>query len=146
MGWPCVFEVDADLVFAAGVERELYQGVAVAGFERAVACHGELALVGIVGGIHFVTRVFGKIAADGAFALVEVAFDNGHICALEHHIVPVILHGGLGLLGLGKHHEAGGLLVETVHDKYFVARVDAFHVVAQQRVGRAVFFGVGCHG
>ena len=90
-------------------------------------------------------RVFGKIAAHFALRLVELPFNHTDILASAHHVVPVVLQPLFGLDCLGEDHETRCVLVEPVHDENLVARIFGFQIVAEDRVGCALFDFVVSH-
>lgn len=89
--------------------------------------------------------VFGQIAADFSFGRLHPAAYDGIIAAFEHHVVPVMLHGFLGLGVLGEHHQAGGVLVEAVHDKDLVSLILALEIFAQDGIGCSFLYAVGAY-
>ena len=95
------------------------------GHRRAAAfAHGAL-----VAGV----RMAVERGVDGAFRPVGRAPDEGEIAALER---PSVLVGELlaertmGAVGFGHHHQAGGVLVEPVHDARPLDAADAGQAVA----------------
>ena len=135
----------ANLVLSSGGEAEFHHRIGAALLDGPVACHGELALCRVGSRVDLVCRILGEIAAYYAFFRFKDTVDNRHILALEHHVVPVVLHVVLCLRRFGKHHQAGGLLVEAMDDEELVARVLALEVVAEEGIGRPVLLLVGSH-
>ena len=89
--------------------------------------------------------VFCQIAFHIAGGWNELPFDHADILASADHVVPVMLHGFLGLGVLGEHHQAGGMLVEAVHDKDLVALILALEIFAQDGIGCSFLYAVGAY-
>ena len=140
-----MLHVDAYLVLTAGVEFEFHESVTVLASQHLEAGHGKLTFLGIIGDVDFVFGVLGEIGAYGAFVVVDRAFNHSHIGAIEHHVVPVVLHSLLSFDIFGEHHQAGSVAVEAMHHKDFLARVDPFHILFKDGVGGTVFYLVIAH-
>lgn len=86
-----IVHVHAYLVLAASLQFHLHKGVAIGAFERLIVCNGKFPLLGIVGGVYDILRVFGEVAAHFAGGGIEFALNHAYILATAHHIVPVVL-------------------------------------------------------
>ena len=126
-----VGQMHADLVLAAGVELQFQQCAVATGFECGISRHGLFPFFGIIGGIYFMSRIFGQITANNALWLLRNTLSHSHISTLKHHIIPIMLHCFFGFHAFGKEHQSGSVLVEPMHDKHLLAWVDAFHPLAQ---------------
>ena len=143
---PQILHMHTYLVFPASVELQLHQRISVAHLQPLVAGYGKLAILGIVGGINRELRILGKIAAYRSLFLLHLSLDDCHILAVEHHIVPIMLHCLFRLDVLREHHQSGSVAVETVDDKQLKIRVLTLQIIAQDAICSAVLFVIRRNG
>ena len=122
--------VHADLVGAPGLQVDLEQGGPAEHLERLVVGHGRPAVVEhrelpVVAGMPPDGRVH------GAAQRIRDALDHGVVDLLRHALAELVLHGGVGALGLGHDHDPGGADVEPVHDPLALGGTRGGDVVAE---------------
>jgi hypothetical protein len=141
--------VDPDLVGAAGVELEAHQRVI------AQALHQTPMGAGVAArfiGDHGVFLAVGGMAADGAHHRALLGrrhpMDHGQVLARSDPLLDLDLQLHQGLLALGHHDAAGGVLVEPVHDAGAHLAADAGQVGAMEEQaihqGAVLVAGGGC--
>ncbi len=144
-----VAHVHADLVGAPRVEVALEQRVALVAAARLEALeHAEgrdgLAGTGVVGDRHAdaVARRAGDAGVDGAGVGRDVAPHERDVATVERAQADEVLQGLLGLVVLGREHEARGVHVEAVHDARAVVALERPQVresaVGDEGVGERV--------
>lgn len=109
-----VGHVHADLVRAAGLQLDPGVGVGAEPLQHAVVADGLLAT-----GHHAHALALLGAAADGRVDLAtggDHTDDDGLIDAADGPGLQLGDQLGVGLEGLGHHHQAGGVLVEAMHD------------------------------
>ena len=101
-----IFHMNPYLILTTGIKLDLKQCMSFAPLYNFIASHGKIAFFRIVSRIHLILRIFCKIAFYNTAILFYNTFNHGHISTVKHHIVPIMLHGVLGLLCFGHHHKA----------------------------------------
>ena len=107
--------VHPDLVGTARLQAALHQGATLEMLQHRVMGAGLPAVVLDHG--HF--GALGGMTADGRIhraVTVEIAHQQSPVFPLHGAGLELAHQIGLGLQGLGHHHEAGGVLVQAVHD------------------------------
>ncbi len=123
--------VHADLVGTAGFQLHPHMGVRAEALEHTVVADRRLAAVG---DCHALAHA--AVAADGRVDLATGSHHTNHdafINAADRALLQLVDQVGLRLQGLGHHHQAGGVLVQAVHDAGARHVDDVGHMV-QQRV------------
>jgi predicted ABC-type ATPase len=141
------FELDADLVLAAGVElaAEVGDFLLGVGLHHEVAEDGEFALADVFGDVHFAgVGVFEEEIFELGFVFFGDAVDDDIVAAGDGVLEELFLEGAEGIPGAGEDEEAGGVAVEAVDEVDLVFAVLLLEVVGEEFGDEGAFFlGVG---
>ena len=140
--------MDADLVFAAGLESDFQQRFVAVRFKQPVVRDREAGAGGLWGGDFYLERfaVLEQVVADRACGRSGLSGDDGPIGFFYRG------PGGLELafcsFAFGEEHEAGGFLVQAMHHERSrgVRLIAGMQVLVQADVQRVGFFAIGGHG
>ena len=121
--------VHADLVGTAGFEFDPHMRVRAEAFEYAIVADRRLAAVG-----HRHALAHAAVTADRRVDLATGGDHPDHdalVDAADRALLQLVDQVGLGLQGLGHHHQAGGVFVQAMHDTGTRHVDDVRHVVQQ---------------
>ena len=118
-------ELHADLVLAAGLERELDQRVVGAPGADPHVGHGELPATRGTGVPHRERRVLGQVGAQRLRVLANDPAHEGQVRPPGLVVLELLLQRLLCLGGLRQHDEPRGFPVEPMHDEQALGRPPA---------------------
>ena len=140
---PQLAEVSPDLVFPAGADVHLQQGVFRSGAQGGIM--GYSLFPAGADGIDLVGGVFPQQGADGVGLPGRAALHHRQIAPAAHQGVPAVLIGPLGLLVLGEEKHPGGVPVQPVDDEKPAFGLAPADVVGGHAVGGAHLLPVAGH-
>jgi hypothetical protein len=140
-------ELGAYLVLAPRIQLKLHEAERGAALEHPIAAQGTLggplrAFVALPAHAYPAYAALDKPIVHEALIVGQAAFHKGHVTPAEHELVPrrheLGLRAGVG----GKHHDAGGVPVQAVHDgRPALGIADAYALGNQaQRIGGPASF------
>ena len=130
-----VAHMNADLVLSACQQLDVHLAVVAHGLQHLVACHRELALLGVVGRIHLHRLVFSQVAPHLAFRLGRASLHDGHVHSLHHVGCPRVAEHLLHLGVLRKDQDARSVLVEAMANVGMRMSVLGIHIVIDDLLG-----------
>jgi hypothetical protein len=141
------FELDADLVLAAGVEfaAEMGDFLFGVGLHHEVAEDGEFALADVLGDVHFAgVGIFEEEVFELGFVLFGDAVHDDVVAAGDGMLEELLFERAEGVPGAGEDEEAGGVAVEAVDEMDLVFAVLLLKIIGEQLGDEGAFFlGVG---
>ena len=124
-----VSHVHADLVGAAGFQLALDPGIVRHELNDTEMGHRRLAGLGLHVPFHAVLGAAPQWEADDPCISFHLPMDQSHIMALGFVGGDFFLQHREGASGLGHHHDAGGVLIQAMHD----ARADGVFAGVKER-------------
>ncbi len=85
-----VVGMNAYLVLASGVEREVGKRVVITPSQHLIVGHRHPSLIRIACGIDHKLRILGQTAFDIPFVLIKIPLEHGHIEPLQNDVVPIV--------------------------------------------------------
>lgn len=140
-----VLGVDADLVLASCLKMEVHQRVIVVANQHLVMGHGVFPAVVNGAGVSDEGFVVFEPRLHGARAGFQPAFHDGHVAAVIHFLLPVLLEHHGDLLVFGEEHQSRGIAVEAVDGVGPAALLGGGEILVEDALG-GLLFGAGAIG
>ena len=132
-------EVNSNLIFSAGLERNLQGGEGRESAQDPVVSDGVLALA-VVRGSHPPALILGPAAGNGPAVVLHLSLHDGVVLALDIMLPEQVLKLHLYRLTLGKDQDSAGEFVQAMDDEKLGSGIARPQVLAQMGVGCSFAF------